>query len=61
MIGGISSPGRKAGFTKPLFEIEYGQHGMKTRLKSKTGSWPPESYADRFMESRSSVIRRLGD
>jgi hypothetical protein len=36
MIGGISSRGTKADFTISMFKIEYGPHGMKARLKSKT-------------------------
>jgi hypothetical protein len=37
--------------SEPIFEIEYGQHGMKTRVKSKAGSLRPVKYADCFMES----------
>jgi hypothetical protein len=37
--------GMKANFTTSMFEIEYGQHEMKTGLLR------PEKYADRFVES----------
>jgi hypothetical protein len=32
----------KPGFTPSMFQIEYGLHGMKTNLKSKTGPLRPE-------------------
>jgi hypothetical protein len=51
IVGGISLQGTKSGFAKDLFEIEYGQHRMKTHMKSKTGPLRPEKYADRLMES----------
>jgi hypothetical protein len=34
--------GAKAGSTMNIFETEYGQHEMKTRLKWRTGSLRPE-------------------
>jgi hypothetical protein len=34
-----------------MFDIKYGQHGMKTALKPKTGSLRSENDASRFMES----------
>jgi hypothetical protein len=43
--------GMKAGFTTSMVEIEYEQHGMKTRLKSKTGPFLPEACTEHFMES----------
>jgi hypothetical protein len=41
----------KADFAASMFEIEYGQHRMKTRLMSKAGPLHPGKYVDRFMES----------
>jgi hypothetical protein len=34
-----------------VFEIEYRQQGIKTRLKSQTGPLRPEKYAGHFIES----------
>jgi hypothetical protein len=51
ITGGISSRGMKARFIMRIFEIEYGQQGMRTRLKSKTEQLRPEKCANRFMES----------
>jgi hypothetical protein len=48
IIGGVSSPGTKVGFTTSMFEIEYGQHGVKTRLKSKTWLLRPEKVYGQF-------------
>jgi hypothetical protein len=43
IIDVLSSRGTKASFTTSMFEIEYGQQGMKTRLKSNTGPLRTES------------------
>jgi hypothetical protein len=50
IIDGISSRGRKADFAMSMFEIEYGQHAVNRRLKSKTEPLRPERYAGRFVE-----------
>jgi hypothetical protein len=34
-----------------MFEIEYGQHGMKTHVKSKTAPLPPDKIRRLSMES----------
>jgi transposase len=49
IIGGISSRRTKAGFTSSIFDIEHGQQGRKTHLKSKIELLRPEKYTDRFM------------
>jgi hypothetical protein len=41
-FGGILSQGTKANFVRSMFEIEYGQRGMETRMKWKTGILPSE-------------------
>jgi hypothetical protein len=40
----------KAGFTTSMFEIEHGQHEMKTHRKSKTRPLHPEKNAIQFMK-----------
>jgi hypothetical protein len=50
IIDSISSRGAKAGFATSMFEIEYGQHGVNPRLKSKIEPLLPQRYAHRFME-----------
>jgi hypothetical protein len=46
--GDILSRGTKAGSTTSIFETEYGQHGMKTRLKWRTGPLRPEKVCWQF-------------
>jgi hypothetical protein len=42
LFGSILSREAKAGVTTSMVEIEHGQAGMKTSMKSKTGLWRPE-------------------